>query len=628
MLRGSIESAMRRYTEARRTFSDALTARERMFGTSHPLVAEARVEVSALDFALRDYDAALSETLDAERVGRDHLAFTIRYLPERHALAYAAKRPRGLDLALSIVAAGHPDAASRVFDNAVRSRGAILDELADRARLDTAVDPELRTLTDTVTAARTRFATLMMRSLEDGGAVSRGVLDQVRAEKEEAERALAERSATARNELARTRTGLTDIRSAMPARSALVSFVRYTRSRPLDSAGASPVRTPSYLMFVVRADSDSIYAVPIGTARSVDVLVSTWRRYVAAPSATAEVAAAGSQLRQAVWDPLAKHLQGVSTVFIVPDGTLNLVNFAALPASTGRYLIETNLAFHYLSTERDLIPPETTQSGSGLLAVGGPTFADVPSPRRTESRSGDCGRFGAMAFEDLPGARAEAQEVASLWPGARSETRVLTGREATETAVKSAAVRRRIVHFATHGFFLGGECQTRPTASRGVGGIVVASPAPASDDSDNALLRAGLVFAGANRRQHAKPGEDDGILTAEEVAGMDLRGTEWAVLSACDTGIGEIRAGEGVFGLRRAFQIAGAGTVIMSLWSVDDQATRRWMRSLYEARLIRQASTAVAVHDATLGLLRDRRSRGQSTHPFYWAAFVAAGNWR
>jgi CHAT domain-containing protein len=108
---------------------------------------------------------------------------------------------------------------------------------------------------------------------------------------------------------------------------------------------------------------------------------------------------------------------------------------------------------------------------------------------------------------------------------------------------------------------------------------------------------------------------------------MNLAGVEWAVLSGCDTGAGEIKAGEGVFGLRRAFQVAGAKTVIMSLWSVEDQSTRQWMTRLYEGRLMRNLSTADAVREASLDLLRQRRAKGLSTHPFYWGGFVAAGDW-
>jgi CHAT domain-containing protein len=100
------------------------------------------------------------------------------------------------------------------------------------------------------------------------------------------------------------------------------------------------------------------------------------------------------------------------------------------------------------------------------------------------------------------------------------------------------------------------------------------------------------------------------------------------VLSGCDTGVGEVKVGEGVFGLRRAFQVAGARTVIMSLWSVEDQVTRQWMRQLYAGRLIKDLSTADAVREASLAVLRQRRAKGLSAHPFHWAAFVAAGDWR
>jgi CHAT domain-containing protein len=182
-----------------------------------------------------------------------------------------------------------------------------------------------------------------------------------------------------------------------------------------------------------------------------------------------------------------------------------------------------------------------------------------------------------------------------------------------------------MIHLATHGFFLGSNCETAPRDTRSVGGLVSAVPVRAQ--IENPLLLSGLALAGANRRNSTGSGED-GILTAEEVGALDLGGIEWAVLSACDTGLGEIRAGEGVFGLRRAFQVAGVRTVIMSLWSVQDEATRRWMRALYENRFQNGADTATAMRNASLAVLRERRAAGQNTHPFYWAAFIAAGDWR
>jgi len=174
------------------------------------------------------------------------------------------------------------------------------------------------------------------------------------------------------------------------------------------------------------------------------------------------------------------------------------------------------------------------------------------------------------------------------------------------------------------------ECQPAVAGTRSVGGLTVAQSGPANESrrSQNPLLISGLAFAGANVRAPVREDRDTGILTAEEVAALDLHGIEWAVLSACDTGLGEIKAGEGVFGLRRAFQIAGVRTVIMSLWSVEDQGTRTWMRALYRERFQKGSSTADAVRNASVQVLQARRARGESTHPFYWAAFVAAGDWR
>jgi CHAT domain-containing protein len=203
-------------------------------------------------------------------------------------------------------------------------------------------------------------------------------------------------------------------------------------------------------------------------------------------------------------------------------------------------------------------------------------------------------------------------------------TERLTGRAASASAFKVEAGTHQVLHVATHGFFLGGHCASALDPS------APSAPLQASARiaRENPLLLSGLAFAGANKRQSARGSEDDGIVTAEEIASLDLHGVEWAVLSACDTGVGEIKAGEGVFGLRRAFQVAGARTVIMSLWSVEDRATREWMAALYRERFANGLTTVDAVRAASLDVLRRRRAAGQSAHPFYWAGFVASGDWR
>jgi CHAT domain-containing protein len=202
----------------------------------------------------------------------------------------------------------------------------------------------------------------------------------------------------------------------------------------------------------------------------------------------------------------------------------------------------------------------------------------------------------------------------------------LAGDEATERAIRTSAPGRAVLHLATHGFFLERSCAGTITSMEDQEDEESMSLLPM--DQQSPLLLSGLALAGANVRGKAPSGDNDGILTAEEIASLDLSGVEWAVLSACQTGLGEVRAGEGVFGLRRAFEVAGARTMIMTLWSVDDRASALWMESLFDRRLRGRRSTMDAVHEATLEVLKEQRDQGKHTHPYFWGPFVAVGDWK
>lgn len=645
---GSLEARRGHWALARANVGAALSDYERLFGPAHPLIAQSKATLAGVDLASGRFHSALATSIEAERTSLEHLRFTVRYLPERQALAFASRRPRGMDVALTAAAMGAPEDVARVLDLVIQSRGVVLDELAARGRLDGPVEPRLADLQMRTRRARQRFANVLVRSLE--GAVARDQFDEARRDMEEAERSLASQSLEARAEMARSPAGLDAVRAALPEGSALVSFVQYARhERPAGGSAAPPQPVPSFAAFVLRAGSKDVALVRLGPVSEIERLIAEWRgeaagrtRLLEGSHAAAEQSYrdAGGRLRGAVWDRLARSLRGASRVFVVPDGALGLVTFDGLPIGRTAYVLEQSAPLHYLTAERDLVSmiDGPRQLSSGILALGGPGFDDNPIARSSTATSpvgaGDdvamrsgrtpCGSLRTLSFEPLAGTLQEAQEVSRLWPTTLGAARTLVGREASEQAFKQQAHNHRVLHLATHGFFLDGSClpESGGAGTRGVGGLSGTRPV------ENPLRLSGLALAGANRRALAGPDEDDGILTAEEVASLDLQGVEWAVLSACDTGVGEIKAGEGVFGLRRAFQVAGARTVVMSLWSVDDQATRAWMRALYEGRFQKKLSTADAVHQASLTVLRDRRAKGQSTHPFYWAAFVAAGDWR
>jgi CHAT domain-containing protein len=227
----------------------------------------------------------------------------------------------------------------------------------------------------------------------------------------------------------------------------------------------------------------------------------------------------------------------------------------------------------------------------------------------------------------------EVSKLKALWSArdtnskdSNSQVLVLTGRDADEAAFKSLAPGRRVLHLATHSFFMDDRCDSLLADAR-------PEPSPSAPMSsfsrESPYLLTGLALSGANHRAPDPecPDCEDGILTGEEIVSLDLSSVDWVVLSACETGVGKIASGEGVMGLRRAFEVAGAGTVITSLWRIEDRSTEEWMQRLYEARL-RGTTTAEAVRDASLKTLLARRSQGKSPHPFYWGAFVAAGDWK
>jgi CHAT domain-containing protein len=327
-------------------------------------------------------------------------------------------------------------------------------------------------------------------------------------------------------------------------------------------------------------------------------------------------------LRRRIWDPAAAVAGRAGRVLIVPDAALHLVDFAALPRDVGGYLVEGDTTLHYLSAERD-VATTATGIGTGLLALGAPAFNAVPaSPAiaMTAALRSDCVVRPGMRFASLPESGREVATIARLWAAEVDKPIIARGAEASEAFVKAFSPGRRILHLATHAYVLGEGCL--PPGGQATGAAAQATLA------QSPLLGAGLVLAGATRAGAQRPDGDDGILTAEEIAALDLEGVEWAVLSACDSGLGEVRAGEGVFGLRRAFQIAGVHTVVMSLWPVADAAARHWMEALYVARLRGHQLTADAVRDAGRGMLAAQRQAHASTHPFYWSGFVAAGDWR
>ncbi len=258
-----------------------------------------------------------------------------------------------------------------------------------------------------------------------------------------------------------------------------------------------------------------------------------------------------------------------------------------------------------LNHERDLLraaPPRDTPQR--VLAVSDPAFGNGNGDG--DNRADAC----ADGWPPLPGTRREVQSLRALLPTQATLTS-LHGETATRANVLAQLPDRDLIHLATHGLRRGSACGA---ATRGLS----LAPTPGSKADDD--TRTGVLILAAD--------DGNGFLSESDIAVLPLERAQWVVLSACDTGLADNHAYEGAFGLRRAFHLAGARTVIMSLWPVHDQATADWMAALYRARLRERADTPTALHRAQRAVLEARRANRQSTHPYYWAAFIAAGDWR
>jgi CHAT domain-containing protein len=322
----------------------------------------------------------------------------------------------------------------------------------------------------------------------------------------------------------------------------------------------------------------------------------------------------------AFWQPLKDILSSATKIYFSPDGVYNSINPNTLyNPDTKRYVLD-DLELILVSNTADILRPSVPSPSKRAVLIGFPDYnrAGASTATKVDSEFMLLKKDSAQRFmsgdkiSELPGTKVEVNAIETLLRPTLEVLKYMSG-EASEEKIK-AMEAPKLLHIATHGFFLD-DISSGTDDQRGVTGIASATLA------ENPLLRSGLLFAGAGKtisegRQNNQ--SEDGVLTAYEALNLNLNQTDMVVLSACETGLGQIQTGEGVYGLQRAFRAAGAQSVLMSLWKVDDQATQQLMTGFYSAWL-NNGKKQVAFREAQLKL------RQQFPHPYYWGAFVMMG---
>ncbi|MDY7050889.1 MAG: tetratricopeptide repeat protein [Microcystis panniformis WG22] len=579
-----------RYSEAKSLFKQALAIRKQQLGDNHPLTATSLNNLAGLYWSQDDIPQAINYLSQGLAVQEYNLSENLKMGDDKQKQDYMATVSGTTNSVISLnlqAAPNNPEVTRLALKTILERKGRILDVSTNslqilRQRTD---DPESQQLLTQLIEVRTQLSNLTFKKPDDfpSPEIYRQQINEVTAKAKEIEGKIGRRSAEFRS-LSQPIT-LEGIQKLIPADAALVEIVRY---QPFNPKAPENQRfgNPRYAVYILYPNGD-IKAKDLGEAKPIDDKLIYFRDNLAdAQTPLPQLQKSARQLDEELMQPIRQLLGNTKTILLSPDAALNLIPFEALVDENNQYLVE-NYHITYLTSGRDLLRlKDKFASQQSPLIVADPFYGKA-GEKVALTRSIDLSEF---TFYGLPGTEEEAKAIKNLLPQAT----VLTGSQATENAVKQVK-KPNILHIATHGFFK-----------------------PESKVIENPLLRSGLVLAGVTIGQSAG---DDGVLTALETTNLNLVGTKLVVLSACDTGKGDIKIGQGVYGLRRALVIAGSESQLISLWKVSDDATKDLMVAYY-GRLQKGEGRSEALRQIQLGMLKGEKQK----HPFYWASFIPSGD--
>lgn len=611
------------YGKAEECFREALAIGEKMFGQ------DCRDCVSALQ-NLATLHELKNEHAEADRFHEAsfdgafaQLEKATTFLSEREIGKYAQKFQGQADhLNASLLARpmSSPGKLAEIsFDNALFFKG-FVQLSAIRLKQLSAVGTESTNISGQLKNTRRRLAAEYAKPIAERTSVAE----------------LEEKANAAEKELARTVKGYAEnsrqvrwqeVKNALRPGEVAIEFVHFRVNFP------NATDSVMYAALLLAAGSERPVFVPLFEEKELDALLKTSgaRKSDYVNRVYGAQAAGGKILHQLLWQPLEKSLPpGITTIYFSPSGLLHRLNLVAIPLSEGVTLAD-RFQFVQLGSTRQLLETNATgpDSGGEAALFGGAQF-DMDEAAISKANAGFAARSadgtrGEVAFSKtdstargggdwayLSWTEKEVDALQKILTSAGEKTALFKGFAATEEAFKSQS-SPRILHLATHGYFF--PEKSGPSSSTGG-----AQGEASFKMSEHPMIRSGLILAGGNHAWKTgrpyKPQMEDGVLTAYEIAQMDLSATELVVLSACETGLGDIQSSEGVYGLQRAFKIAGARHLIMSLWQVPDFQTQELMALFYKNYLTEK----MPLPDAFRAAQKVMRERYE--HPYFWAGFV------
>ncbi len=619
---GKVNVNLKRYEKAESFYLNANDIRSGMLGKAHPNYKDGLLDLANLYWLTNRYDDSGLLLSEANKMDKQLMLKSVRHLSEQELTAYRRKFDQGQSRFFSFAQA-HRNMPGDCYENAVFFKGFLLVSTQQMNNL-VLLSPTTADLFNLLRSHHRRLASQYSKPIaqRDSALIA----------------SLEEKANALEKELTRTVAGFGDalrqvswqeIRDRLKPGEAAVEFVHYGFYNPM------PTDSIMYAALVLLPGDTMPHFVPLFERRQILPLIrgasgAGFRKINECYSATAN----GRKLYGLVWEPLEALLQGAKTIYASPSGLLHRLNLGALPAGTRQTFGESRSVVTLGST-RQLASAEAAGKNNAVATAavfGGIRYETDTAAMFSPGISYTAATRGMAdvlpfypdssvrggSWNYLPGSRSEALDIAAQLRKARYEVQLDTGYLATEEAFLALGREKtspRILHIATHGFFF-----PDPKEAAGNGPSLSDRDNTVFRLSDNPMMRSGLILAGANQAWRTGTGpknREDGVLTAYEISHTDLSGTELAVLSACETGLGEIESNEGVYGLQRAFKIAGVKYLIMSLWKVNDAGTREFMAEFYRYWLEKQMTIPEAFRKAQAHM-----KAKYPDSPYHWAGFV------
>lgn len=633
---GALYQKQGKYTDAESLDQRGLSIWENALGPEHPDVAGALENLAMLDDDQGKYSLA---TPLFERVFDNclhQLQYNFTYLTEKQRLAFLATLYNEFPPFFSFVHRFHdkdPQLVGSMYNLLLWEKGTVAASITGmRRQIEASGDQKSIDLLNQLSAKRTQLAALLNVNPPDRS-LWRKQIDQLRTEADEIEKSLVACSAPYAEKTKLDRATWQEVRDALAPREAAIEFARF---RYYDKKWTDIYY---YVALVVtRETKDQPKYIFLGDSAQIEgKTLAPFQQSLQTRGLSAEPAKVlpGEQAYSLIWRPLESALAGKTRINISPDGALIQIPFGIIPSPDGKLLLE-RYDLHLVSSSKDILRAAPVPALKVALLVGDPTFdltddqqraalkkLSLPQPPANpqlpalspNTLSRDAGNSSALPR--LPGTGAEVNAIADLMHQHGWKTGVYLQDLALKRVVEQASAPR-VVHLATHGFFLTDQQINSDDSALGTQSQALKDP----------MLRSGLYFAGADNALAGKvppEGLDNGVLTAMEAGNLNLSGTELVVLSACNTGKGDVENGEGVFGLRRALQEAGAQSVLMSLWSVPDKETQELMHLFY-TKWLTGTEMHMALTQAQLEMRRQiKREHNGRDLPYYWGAFILVG---